>query len=333
MSSPDELKITIELGDEVPARLDKALASAAPAESGLTRTKITRLLQDGHVTGPDGVVSPKDKPIIGASYHLPQIETDVPVDLQAEDIPLDIVFEDDDLMVVNKPAGLVVHPAPGSPTGTLANGLLHHFGRLSGEAIRPGIVHRIDKDTSGLLVVAKTDAALAHLQKQFADHSIERRYLAVCRGVPSRADPRIGGIRGVGFEKGGIIRIATLLARHKTDRKRQAVVDMGGRHALTRIKLLEDFGAASLVECQLETGRTHQIRVHMSYIGHSLIGDQTYGRAKLQKILPDLAFSFDRQALHAAVLGFIHPNSGDFLRFQVDLPDDMAELVDLLRAR
>ncbi|CAN0603626.1 unnamed protein product, partial [Ectocarpus sp. 12 AP-2014] len=198
----------------------------------------------------------------------------------AEDIPLAIVYEDDDLIVVDKPTGMVVHPAPGSPSGTLVNALLHHFGgKLSGVGgeKRPGIVHRIDKDTSGLLVVAKSDAAHHGLAAQFADHSLERSYLAVCHGVPDIGDPRLAGVKGVGFEQGGIIRITTQLARHKTDRQRQAVLFQNGRHAVTRLRLAETFGtSAALISCKLETGRTHQIRVHLAHIGHGLIGDPVY---------------------------------------------------------
>ncbi len=205
-----------------------------------------------------------------------------------EAIPLDIVFEDDDLIVVNKPAGMVVHPAPGSPSGTLVNALLAHCGdSLSGVggAKRPGIVHRIDKDTSGLLVVAKSDRAHDGLADQFADHTVERVYKAVCHGVPDAADPRLRGIRGVSFEEGNTLRITTHLARHKTDRQRQAVLFHGGRHAVTRVRVSQVYGqpaAAALLECWLETGRTHQIRVHLAHVGHALIGDPVYGgRRKL----------------------------------------------------
>ena len=259
---------------------------------------------------------------------------------QPEDIPLDVVFEDDHLIIVNKPAGMVVHPAPGSETGTLVNALLHHFGGdlsgVGGEK-RPGIVHRIDKDTSGLLVVAKSDAAHAGLAKQFADHSISRRYLAVTKGVPSKADPRLAGLRGVGFEDGGVIRVATNIARHKTDRKRMAVVQDAGRHAITRAALLEDFEHSALMECWLETGRTHQIRVHFSHIGHGLVGDPIYG---LRKAMPSSAFEeddlatvkgFARQALHARTLGFIHPVTDEKVEFTSEIPQDFHDLLEVLR--
>lgn len=265
----------------------------------------------------------------------PAVETH----MEPENIPLDVIWEDADLVVINKPVGMVVHPAPGTPGGTLVNALLHHFdGELSGVGgqMRPGIVHRIDKDTSGLLVVAKSDAAHHGLAAQFEAHSVERKYLAVAYGVPDSADPRIRGIKGVNFEPGNVMKITTMLARHKHDRQKQAVLFTGGRHAVTRVRLIERFGnpgVASLVECWLETGRTHQIRVHMAHVGHGLIGDTTYGgRRKLSaKALPQAALEavsgFPRQALHAAVLGFEHPVSGGALRFEAPLPGDMAGLI------
>jgi len=261
----------------------------------------------------------------------------------AQDIALEVVFEDDDLIVVNKPAGMVVHPAPGSPEGTLVNALLHHCGAsLSGVggARRPGIVHRIDKDTSGLLVVAKTDRAHHGLAEQFEKHSVERAYRAVVHGVPEVGDPRLRGVRGVSFEQGGIMRITTQLARHKTDRQKQQVVFQGGRHAVTRARVQEVFGTppvASLVECWLETGRTHQIRVHMAHAGHALIGDPVYGgRRKIaQKAVSDEALDavrgFGRQALHAAVLGFEHPAIKQAMRFEAPIPRDMDGLLSALR--
>jgi 23S rRNA pseudouridine1911/1915/1917 synthase len=233
----------------------------------------------------------------------------------------------------------VVHPAPGTPSGTLVNALLHHFGgKLSGVGgeKRPGIVHRIDKDTSGLLVVAKSDKAHHGLALQFEKHTVVRRYLAVVHGVPDAADPRLRGTKGVSFEAANIMRITTQLARHKTDRQKQAVLFHGGRHAVTRVRMIKAFGnppAAALMECWLETGRTHQIRVHMAHAGHGLIGDQTYGgRRKLNtKALSakavEMAAAFPRQALHAAVLGFDHPVTGEHLSFEAPLPSDIAALI------
>ncbi len=271
------------------------------------------------------------------------VEEAAEVDTVAEDIPLEILFEDADLLVVNKPAGMVVHPAPGSPGGTLVNALLHHFGGdlsgVGGEK-RPGIVHRIDKDTSGLLVVAKSDAAHHGLAAQFEAHSAARSYLAVCHGVPDTADPRLRGIRGVSVEPGNTVKITTGLARHRTDRQRQAVTFTGGRHAITRVHLLERFSdQAALVECRLETGRTHQIRVHMAHAGHGLIGDPVYGgrRKAIAKVLgPEAAEAvagFPRQALHAATLGFTHPLTGAPLQFTAPLPRDIEALLAALRGQ
>ena len=259
-----------------------------------------------------------------------------------EDIALSVVFEDDDLIVIDKPAGMVVHPAPGSPSGTLVNALLAHCGdALSGVGgmKRPGIVHRIDKDTSGLLVVAKSDRAHHGLAAQFEKHTVERYYKAVVYGVPDANDPRLRGIKGVNFEPGNIMKITTQLARHKTDRQRQAVLFQGGRHAVTRARIVAEFGAPavlSLVECWLETGRTHQIRVHLAHAGHTLVGDPTYGgRRKLPLgAITDSAAAmvrdFPRQALHAQVLGFVHPVSGELLRFEAAIPADMAQLIATL---
>ncbi len=271
------------------------------------------------------------------------VEIDVPVaqetDIVAQDIALDIVHEDNDLIVVNKPAGMVVHPAPGTPSQTLVNALLHHCGdSLSGVGgeKRPGIVHRIDKDTSGLLVVAKSDRAHHGLAEQFETHSVDRVYAALVYGAPDVGDPRLRGLKGVSSEPGNIVKITTQLARHKTERQKQAVLFNGGRHAVTRVRVIQFFGVppvASLVECRLETGRTHQIRVHMAHIGHGLIGDPVYGgRRKIktgalaQEAIDTIA-AFSRQALHARVLGFEHPVSGEAMRFEADLPSDMAQLL------
>ncbi len=283
------------------------------------------------------VTDAKARVAAGQTYVL-RLDPAASVDTLAEDIPLTVVWEDADLIVIDKPAGLVVHPAPGTPTGTLVNALLAHCGDtlsgIGGER-RPGIVHRIDKDTTGLLVVAKSDRAHHGLAAQFEDHSVTRRYVALVHGAPSAADPRLRGLRGISFEAGGILRIATNLARHKTDRQRQAVVWEQGRHAVTHVRVTDELagGAAALVECWLETGRTHQIRVHMAYAGHALLGDQTYGnRRRLSDKTPGAAaaMAFPRQALHAATLGFIHPVSGEPLEFASPLPDDMQALIAAL---
>ena len=259
-------------------------------------------------------------------------------DTLAEDLPLDIVYEDEALVVVNKPAGMVVHPAPGTPSGTLVNALLAHCGEtLSGigGVRRPGIVHRIDKDTSGLLVVAKHDEAHSGLARQFEAHSVAREYVAIVHGVPDAGDPRLRGVRGVSFEAGNVLKITTHLARHKTDRQRQAVLFQGGRHAVTRARVEEVFSETlARVTCWLETGRTHQIRVHMTHAGHGLVGDPTYGgKRRLPKGLTGLeaAERFPRQALHAALLGFQHPVTGETMQFEAKWPEDIAQLVTELR--
>lgn len=332
--------LVVTIGEEAPARLDKALAAAVPEEAALSRSRLMRMISDGAVSR-DGVAvtDPKAKVAEGEVYHL-RLDPAAEVATLPENIPLSVVWEDADLIVIDKPAGMVVHPAPGSPSGTLVNALLHHCGDtlsgIGGER-RPGIVHRIDKETSGLLVVTKSDRAHHGLARQFEDHSVNRHYLAVVHGVPSSADPRLRGLRGISFEAGGILRIATHLARHKTDRQRQAVVWEQGRHAVTRARVVEGFaGQAALLDCWLETGRTHQIRVHLSYAGHGLVGDQTYGgRRKLSAVLgqgAEVGNSFPRQALHAATLGFDHPVTGERLEFSSPLPDDMAGLIEALRA-
>ncbi len=326
-----------------PPRLDKALARDVPAEENLSRTRLARLISDGAVTV-DGIAveDAKAKIFEGALVGITVAEAE-DSHIGPEDIPLEIVYEDDDLIVINKPAGMVVHPAPGSPNGTLVNALLHHCGDdLSGVGgvKRPGIVHRIDKETSGLLVVAKSDAAHHGLAAQFEAHSVERYYRAICYGVPDANDPRLRGIKGVSFEPGNIMRLTTQLARHRTDRQKQAVLFHGGRHAVTRARIVEVFGTPgglSLIECWLETGRTHQIRVHMAHAGHGLVGDPVYGgKRKLAARAftteaADAVQAFPRQALHAAVLGFEHPVTGETLRFEAPLPQDMAELLENLR--
>ncbi len=326
-----------------PPRLDKALSRDVPASADLSRTRLAKLIGEGAVRVNGVVVSdPKTKVAEGDSVEIGVPEA-VEVETVAQDIPLVVIYEDDELIVIDKPAGMVVHPAPGSPDQTLVNALLHHCGDslsgIGGEK-RPGIVHRIDKETSGLLVVAKSDRAHHALAAQFEKHSAERAYLAICHGVPDAGDPRLRGVPGVSFEAGGVLKLTTQLARHKTDRQRQAVTFHGGRHAVTRARVLETFGtpvAAALLECRLETGRTHQIRVHMAHAGHGLLGDPLYGgRRKLPaKSLPEGAVEavdgFSRQALHAATLGFEHPVTGEWMRFEAPLPEDMEALLAALR--
>lgn len=295
-------------------RLDKALAEA----SGLSRERVKALISEGRVKLRGAAVSQASgKAAAGAPFT---IEVPPPIEDRAspEDIPLPIVFEDEHLIVVDKPAGMVVHPAAGNPDGTLVNALLHHCrGQLSGigGVARPGIVHRIDKDTSGLLVVAKSDAAHESLARQFADHSLERVYLAVCNGHPAPAAATVSGRIG----------------RSDANRKKMAVLPKDssrGKHAVTHYRTLDKLDGCALVECRLETGRTHQVRVHLASIGHALLGDPLYGRSnpRVRPVLQRLGF--DRQALHAAVLGFEHPVTSDRLRFTSDLPPDMRELID-----
>ncbi len=334
------LQVTITANP--PDRLDKALARDVPEEASLSRSRLARLIAEGAVSRGGEVLTDVKARVAEGDCITIQIDDPGAVETVAQDIPLTVIWEDDDLIVIDKPAGMVVHPAPGSPDRTLVNALLHHCGEtlsgIGGEK-RPGIVHRIDKDTSGLLVVAKSDRAHHGLAAQFERHCVTRRYLALCYGVPDAADPRLRGVRGTNFEPGNILKITTHLARHKTDRQRQAVLFQGGRHAVTRVRVVEAFGtppAVALVECWLETGRTHQIRVHMAHVGHSLIGDQTYGgRRKLPaRALGAEAVAalegFSRQALHAAALGFDHPVSGERLEFESPLPPDFSALTAVL---
>jgi len=295
-------------------RLDKALAEA----SGLSRARVQALIATGAVTI-DGrpATSPSARVAAGTAFRL-AVPPPAPLDAAPQDIPLTIAYEDEDLIVIDKLAGLVVHPAAGNRDGTLVNALLHHCrGRLSGigGVARPGIVHRIDKDTSGLLVVAKSDATHEGLARQFAEHSIERRYLALCAGHPVPAQGTISGRIG----------------RSEANRKKMAVLAAQanrGKHAVTHYKVLQKLDNCALIECRLETGRTHQVRVHCASIGHPLLGDPLYGRtpAPLRSVLKDLGFA--RQALHAAVLGFVHPMSGKYMEFRSELPSDMRELID-----
>lgn len=299
------------------ARLDKTLAALAPA---LSRERVKALILDGRISAPDGAPArdPSRKVETGQSYVISLPEA-TPADARPQDIPLSIAYEDAHLIVVDKPAGLVVHPAAGNPDGTLVNALLHHcVGQLSGigGVARPGIVHRIDKDTSGLLVVAKSDAAHEGLARQFKDHSIARLYRAIAFGHPR---PLSGTVD-------------TWIGRSDRDRKKMAVQHEGrGKHAVTHYRTVETLNGAALVECRLETGRTHQVRVHMAHLGHPLLGDPVYGnRSKaLGTILARLAFR--RQALHAASLGFIHPITGKRLDFASPLPDDMQQLLSQLQ--
>jgi 23S rRNA pseudouridine1911/1915/1917 synthase len=297
-------------------RLDRAVADAFPK---LSRERLKALIRSGALEGPGGtaVRDPAAKVRGDEAFRLTVPEAR-PAHNEPQDIPLTIVFEDEHLLVVDKPAGLVVHPAAGNFDGTLVNALLHHAGgSLSGigGVARPGIVHRIDKDTSGLLVVAKTDVAHEGLAKQFAAHSIDRRYLAIVSGVLKTAEGTVDAP----------------LARSASNRKKIAIVPGArGKRAVTRWKRLAVLRDAALVECRLETGRTHQVRVHMASIGHPLLGDPVYGRSgkNNRELLKSL--NFNRQALHAAVLGFTHPVTKVRLSFESPMPADMQELFTAL---
>lgn len=295
-------------------RLDRALAELLP---DLSRERIKALIVEGQIVSGGRSLNPSMKVAVGQDYSI-TLPAPVALDAVAQDIPLDIVHEDADLIVVDKPAGLVVHPAAGNLDGTLVNALLHHCdGQLSGigGVARPGIVHRIDKDTSGLLVVAKSDKAHEGLARQFKDHSIDRLYAAIVYGIPTP---------GTGI-------VDAWIGRSDADRKKMAVHREGrGKHAVTHYRVMERLRGAAMVECRLETGRTHQVRVHMAHLGHPLIGDPVYGRDRkgFKSILETLGFK--RQALHAKRLGFIHPVTEEPLAFDSPLPADMQELLSEL---
>jgi len=307
-------------------RLDRFLSTRLPE---LSRTRVQSLIKEGHVSlGSATIVDVKYRVKPGERFTL-KLPPTTPPEPGAEAIPLKILYEDDDLIVIDKPAGLVVHPGAGHATGTLVNALIAHCGEsLSGigGVARPGIVHRLDKDTSGLMVVAKTDQAHHALAGQFADHGrtgeLERGYLALVWGAPRRPQGTIDAPIG----------------RHPTSRTKMAVLPGKGREAVTHWRVLETFGrgkepAASLIECTLETGRTHQVRVHLAHIGHPLIGDPLYGpgfKSKLRKLpepLQGKLAALSRQALHAEHLAFVHPRSGTLLKFNSPLPADLAEIV------
>ena len=321
-----------EVADEhVGERLDKFLSRAVePLGLALSRTRLKALIEAGDVTidGAPVLDAARKVPRGGLNELAPPPPEDSP--LVGEDIPLNIAFEDEYLIVVDKPAGLVVHPAPGHATGTLVHALIGHCGAtLSGigGVRRPGIVHRLDKDTSGLIVAAKTDAAHQGLADLFADHgrtgSLVREYIALAWGA-------FDGVGGA---------VDAPLARHPHQREKMAVTSEGkGRHAVTHWRLEEAFDMAALVACRLETGRTHQIRVHLAHIGHPLLGDAVYGsgfKTKANRLSPEAQaalLALDRQALHAAVLGFQHPITGEELSFESAPPEDFARLVNALRS-
>ena len=317
--------LTLKTDDETPRqRLDRWLAENSGIEA-LSRSRIKNLILNGQLSCNGQPETDPSSVVRGSAVYqlnLPEAAAALP---EAEDIALDILYEDEAMIVINKPAGMVVHPAPGALTGTLVNALLAHCGDSLtgiGGVARPGIVHRLDKDTSGVMVAAKTDIAHSRLSEMFAAHDLDRRYHALVWGMPAARHGTIDAALG----------------RHRTDRKRQAVMERG-RHAITHYKTLRDlppFGC--LLECQLETGRTHQIRVHMAHLGHGVMGDPLYGRPKRAGQMPDshsrtaLARlrAFPRQALHAKTLSFAHPLSGAEMDFSAEMPADMAGLIALI---
>ena len=338
---PEILLVEIELDE--PQRIDRALARLVPGELAMSRTRIAKLIRRGAVSLQGETVTSTS--LLVQSGHTCRIEL-APAEacsLVAEHIPLEIVFEDRHVLVVNKPAGLVVHPGAGHPAGTLVNGLMHYLkGDLPtvGGSKRPGIVHRLDMNTSGLIAVAKTDQAMHSLTAQLASRRMTRVYTAIVRGVPNQFSSRLMSVQGVSFEADGSLRVTTRIGRHVTRRTRQAVSRTGGKPAITRLKVVQMLahGNCSVVRCQLETGRTHQIRVHATHIGHPIVGDEVYGAGarilpgKVPEAMRALVERFPRQALHARKLAFEHPRTCHKISLEAALPGDMQLLVDTLSA-
>ena len=288
-------------------RIDKYLADQLP---DITRSYLQKLLKDGSVQMNGKPVKASAKTAAGAVIELTIPEPEEP-EILPEDIPLDILYEDSDVILINKPKDMVVHPAAGHYTGTLVNALMYHCrGELSGinGVLRPGIVHRIDKDTTGVLIVCKNDKAHNALAEQLKEHSIARKYRAIVCGNLKEDEGTVDAPLG----------------RHPQDRKKMAIVRNGGKRAVTHYRVLERFGSYTYIECRLETGRTHQIRVHLASLGHPLLGDEVYGRAKSP-------FKLEGQTLHAMVLGFIHPTTGKYMEFEAPLPEYFEKLLDKLR--
>ena len=298
------LEVVTAAAEDAGARIDVCLA----AKLGVSRSNMQKLLEEGRVKRGDKVLKANYKVREGEVYTV-DIPEPEPIEAVPEDIQLDIIYEDDDVVVLNKARGMVVHPAPGNYTGTLVNALLYHCKNLSGinSAIRPGIVHRLDKDTSGIMIVAKNDAAHIALSQQIQSKTAVRTYLAVVRG-------------NIKTDSGTI---ETQIARDKNDRKKMAVVKEGGREAITDYEVLERFGKYTLVRCKLRTGRTHQIRVHMEYLGYPLVGDPKYSPMKTP-------FAIKGQALHSHTLEFTHPRTGERMKFEAPLPEDMHKIITRL---
>ncbi|KGG81101.1 pseudouridine synthase [Caloranaerobacter azorensis H53214] len=302
----DIIELVVE--DDIGERVDSYLAKKLEEVS---RSYIKKLIKDGHIKVNNLQVKPKYVVNKGdvITVELPEPEK---LELIPQDLPIEIVYEDEDVAVVNKPRGMVVHPAPGNYSGTLVNALLYHLESLStiNGVVRPGIVHRIDKDTSGLLMIAKNDFAHIELSKQLKEHSITRIYYALVEG-------------NIKVDNGTI---NAPIGRHPVDRKKMAVTDRNSKRAITHFKVLERFGQYTLIEAKLETGRTHQIRVHMSYIKHPLVGDLVYGSKKNE-------FKQEGQLLHAKVIGFIHPRTKEYMEFDSELPDYFKKVLDVLRRK
>ncbi|KUM02683.1 23S rRNA pseudouridine(1911/1915/1917) synthase RluD [Chromobacterium subtsugae] len=309
ISATQHLEIPLSLGGE---RLDAALAKLLP---DFSRSRLTQWIKDGQVKVDGQVVAPKTKMLGGEKLEVSLQPTHEEMAFQPEAMDLPIVFEDDHILVINKPAGLVVHPASGNWSGTLLNGLLNHCPSLAGVP-RAGIVHRLDKDTSGLMVVAKTVPAQTDLVRQMQARSVKRVYRAIADGV-------------VPFDG----TIDANIGRDPHNRLKMAVLKFGGKPAITHLRVLERFASHSYVECKLETGRTHQIRVHMREAGHPLSGDPVYGnlRHKMDEDTAAAVKALGRQALHAYALALVHPASGELRSWKAPLPDDFRRLLDLLR--
>ncbi|WP_282941546.1 RluA family pseudouridine synthase [Paenibacillus sp. RC67] len=313
VSDQEQLEQTMEwiIGtEERGERVDKFITESL--DEDVSRTQVQQWIKEGHLTVNGALIKANYKLAEGDKLLLNVPEPEE-MNLEAEAIPLDVIYEDSDVIVVNKPRGLVVHPAPGHYSGTLVNALLYHCKDLSGinGVMRPGIVHRIDKDTSGLLMAAKNDLAHVSLAAQLKEHSVNRKYLAVVHG-------------NVAHDHGTI---DAPIGRDPHDRKLYTVTEKNSKHAVTHFVVLERFGDFTLMELKLETGRTHQIRVHMKFIGHPLAGDPAYGPARSQHV------TIEGQALHAAVLGFVHPRTGEHLQFEAELPEDMQHLLHVLKNR
>ena len=301
---PEDVRVLVAEEKDSGKRADVFFAEILES----TRSHVQLLLNEGRVSRRDKPVKPNYRIKTGDEFQI-VLPRPVPLEAEPEDIPLDIIYEDDDVIVLNKPRGMVVHPAPGHYTGTLVNALLYHCKNLSGinGVIRPGIVHRLDKDTSGIMIVAKNDEAHVSLSKQIQEKTAKRTYLCIVRG-------NVKADKGV---------IKTRMDRDKNDRKRMAVVTEGGREAITEYEVLERFGRFTVVRCRLMTGRTHQIRLHMEYLGYPLVGDPKYSPMKIP-------FSIKGQALHSQTLDFIHPRTGKPMYFEAPLPEDMQKIITRL---